>query len=648
MDSSQSCINDVKSDNKIATKIYTRDDLFRLAKSMGFNSSFMEELKRYETVEWPDEYLKEVNTRAGELIEKYRPVRSMSNLGRQNSELSQDYYSLNENHRTVYDSRRKILSTTINNTDNFDDSSNKRRLSRMTSSPSIKYIGSSKVDPISSQVWAKYNKLIEASSSNVKMSPQNSTLQLENEKHNHVDRPTRLFGPLRREPKPILRDHDEPLSLPYMPITSTYKHLSQPNKDTDRRSSLNSNNQLIKQDEFASTSCSPIKRITSSSNWQSNDGQLAKAEDDDFDITSLLSITVLSDIKAIRHNEPTLAVNRKLGRESFNSNQTSQKGRTTTEMPMIRPITRARTSTDFTSRDSRQGYVAKQQRMYHESSKFDDFKGNTANTTSMSSINRYSFNQQNSFYDNREVAAYSSQRDLSSLNKNMKPIDESTAQIIETFKAQVKARAKAKVNTKAEESKHVLDNGLTVNSDGLSIKSSPAKDTQKTDERVVSATSDAGKVSNLSEGCNQVEEKENLPETNPSNDLRKVGNKDRDESQTQKRVDKIEESQAMKKSFEQFKSARENSSISNHVSNIPRLICLHKAHSSSKSAPDTLSKRSDDSIISLSNTTKAVQSDKSPERKTTTKTTATSAKFVSQYKLLRGKSLADEVEETSK
>lgn len=639
MDSSQSCIDDVKSD----IKIYTRDDLFKLAKSMGFNSSFMEELKRYETAEWPDNYLKEVNTRESELLGKCHPVRSMSNLGRQNSELSQDYYSLNENHRIVYDSRRTILSSSTANTDNINDRGKRRPLPRMTSSPSIKYTGSSKVDPISSQVWAKYNELIEASSGNtklnIKMSQQNNTSQLENGKNNHVNRPTRLFGSLRRR---ILRDNDEPLSLPYMSTANTYKLNQSTHNDTDRRSSLNSNNQLIKRDEFASSSCSPVTRITGSSNKQSNDGQVAKGEDDDFDITSLLSITVLSDIKAIRHNEPTLAVNLKLGRENFNSNQTGQKGRTiTTEM---RPITRARTSTDFTSRDSRQGYVAKQQRMYHESSKCS----NTDSITSKSSISRYSFDQQNSFYDNREVA-YSSQRDLSSHNnKNLKPIDESTAKIIETFKAQVKARAKEKAIVEAGESGPVLDNGLN-DSGGPSMKSSPAKDTQKTtDERVVSTTSDAGnKILNSSEGDNQGQKKENLPEINlKDNPKTKVESEDRDEH---KRVDKIEESQEMKKSFEQFKSSRENSSIPNHISNIPRLICLHKVQSSFKSAPDSLPERAEDSIISSANVTKALQSDESPERKTmTTKAVATSAKFVSQYKLLRGKSLADEVEETSK
>lgn len=647
MDSFQLNIHDVKND--IKTKRYKRDDLFKLAKSMPFDFSFHEELKRYETKRWPDERIQETNSRESEKVGKFHLMRSMSNLGRQYSELGQDYCSLNESNKIVYDSRRPLIALASNNTN--ISSNNKRQLARMTSSPSMKYNGSNQGDSISSQVWAKYNKLIEVSSetnrslNNKQASDNNNSSWQTNERQ--IERPTRLFGPLRREPKPISRNSDEPLSLPY--------NLNQSinGSDDNRRSSLKNNpNQFVKEELSSS---SPIKRISSSAIKQSlDDGGGIKGEDDDFDITSLLSITVLSDIKAIRHNEPNQAsvYNRKT--VSNYNHQTLAKGRqVTTEIPpLMRPITRAKTSTDFTSRDSRQGYAAKQQRIYYENNRYNDYRGNDFG--SMSGINQqYNLNQQNNYYDNREMAL-SSQRYLSL--QNTKPIDESKAQIIETFKAQIKARAKTEKSSQASE--RDLDN---VSRRSLLIKSPPLE---------VERRETAPDVNKVCDGPQKVPVKEDdkvdlVEDKLGDTTLRKnVEDEDQDRSK-QKVTSDVEEKDPKKEGLEQSKLPVEEVSISSHqTSNIPRLISLHKTISNLKIELDREGIEESVSASSLSPSSsssnmKVFQSNKALGNKITAAATANilssssspsaaSTKFVSQYKLLRGKSLADEVEETSK
>lgn len=501
---------------------YEREQLFKLAKLVPFERSFIEELERFESGDWPTEE----QTEQTEQTEHF--PKSISKLGRQHSELASTSASTKD-----CSSQRNLENCRQGRESNS-------RLARMTSSPSIKYnngnnLNQPKGDLISSQVWAKYERLLQVSG-------ERKTNRWQ-ELRDPPERPTRLFGPLRRERK----QSDEPLSLPYISYDSR----------------------------------GPIKRISSgfytrqdksqNENEPSEDSVANQnGKEDEFDISSLLSITVLSDIKAIRHNEPVSS--RKLNLVN-NSSRSS-------EMGIMRGITRARTSTDFT-RDGRQAFNHKQQRQYENNNRFFPDQFSSLVDSKSGRVGQFgsssSFSQQNSFYDCREVAPSSPpKRELHKMP------DESTAKIIETFKAQVRARAAQQVETKQTSSTPTSTSTTTTTTTINEIDRNRA---EKKSELASSAQTKERQKSAQVESVSREGESKSLLEVNVESELSK----------------------------------------SKRSSNIPRLISLYET----KTKPKTKSSLGQEKVEE----SKSVEGEKK--------------KIISQYKLLRGKSLADEFEETS-
>lgn len=591
MDSTTSSADKADEMNISTRRRYTRDQLFSLAKSMKIESkNLLTGLEKFENPDRSKYELDVLDKDAEEYENKaYSSMRSFSNYGRQNSEFGHESFTSLSDHRQQNREVRRSVS-----------SHKTQRLSRMTSSPSIKYNNNNIIpsgdfhnDNISSQVKAKYAKLIETFSGSDSHSTLNyrsarpsvsktmSNNSFSGSNNKLAERPTSLFGPLRREMPPKYNEKrysDESMSLPYMP-TNTHDNYA-----TCSNSGKKGFGKVL--DDSVPP---PIKRIGALNKTSSDSVEGAKIEDDDFDITSLLSITVLSDIKTIRHENSYRHVN------------SSSKDY---ESP-IRPLTRAKTATDFTYQN-RQNYAGNstQSRNFQEhSSQGDSYR------FPRSEVDSHTWSHKQNSFETREMA-HSSHVNLD-ISKGSKPLDESTAQIIETFKAQVKARATAKeVEAKA----------IVTSSTGSQSSSDQSQTGEKaclvTSDSVVNepkkalATSDETTIGK-SEATNVVsEEKHSQQTTSISEVLPSVSENKRSPATTKEKQ------------------------VTGNISNIPRLICLHKPKFSN-SVLDSIKEK--ESNVSTRHITSKLSETKN-----------VSCKIDSQYKKLRGKSLADEVEEIAK
>lgn len=586
-------------------KKYGRDELFRLAQSMRVdNKPLFENLDKYQNANWSAYNLDKIETRNDNEESRFRLVRSKSNIGRQKCEITHEYNSLLDQKNDFFESRRNFLNHKHN------------RISRMTSSPSINYNTRSKVENlpnnlISNQVKAKYVKLIETLSGPSQI--RNKSIQRLNLSRTSsfngerpVVRPTNLFGSLRKEnPKQPIMNSGEPLSLPYIP-TNDHEFTNLP-----------SGKLAITKDLYDDVS-SPIKRISSSRDRTSE--KMVDDEDDDFDITSLLSITVLSDIKTIRQDTQSCGRTRPPSgfvRSTRNRNQ---------ETPM-RPLTRARTATEFTY-ESRQNLseIGLSQEINHDDNNSINYQFQR---------NSYNWYKQQDFFKAQEVAqGVERYEDV----KETKPVDESVARIIETFKTQVKARAVA---------------------DGFGATAGACSDT-KTDPITAKGIEQAKRVHSFAESvsCAKIDQVESDPKSFEENSRQsapsskgnivsthsnKGGELANDEYE-----EKIEEPTSEAKTgsnskLNELTATTENQPIIRRISNIPRLISLHNNQRPLKQ--DKLDECRE----------KSLPKDRAEEPKVSAKkaliqsaASKTNTKFVSQYKILRGKSLADEVNETPK
>lgn len=290
------------------------------------------------------------------------------------------------------------------------------RFSRMTSSPMIKYGRSASVqqqlqtdnlESVSAQVQEKHAQLIESLAGRNSLMlrtkrPHRSLAikqQLSEEQSRSVTRPNKLMGPLGRDNSrgQLRRKSEEPSSLPYVPYSAADLK-SSASKWTPR-----SNLHLDADDNLSS---SPIFRINSSERTE-----LSANDEDDFDITSLLSITVLSDIKTIRLNE--LQAERHASKQQMMRNS--------------KTLSRARTATDFTQAGRHSRVSASHQ--HCSTSDLDPFSG------PLSLID--------TSWSGSTAAGVRPAQEVAQRRQGIpsKQVDESVAHIIAAFKAQVKARA---------------------------------------------------------------------------------------------------------------------------------------------------------------------------------------------------------------
>lgn len=543
-------------------KRYARDELFKLGQSIQVdNRQLIEDLNRFKEFDWSKYNL--------DLIEKQKdddeanPTNFMSNFGRQKSELGHEYSSLIDSRSYVGDARGNSINYKHN------------RISRMISSPTIKYNNKNRFndtpyESISSQVKEKYVKLIETlsgpsqnrSSEPIQRQPLSRTVSMSNERS--VERPTQLFGSLRKEiPRQSRNYFDGPTSLPY--ITT--------NEHEQKKSALGT--RVLRDD----SSSLMQQRIKSPDNRETE--RKTEAEDDDFDITSLLSITVLSDIKTIRQDSQGYT------RTGFPSGYVKTNPRVRNQETLIRPLVRARTATEFTY-SSRHNLQERQQNYFGSST-----------TSNLSQTNgSYSWYAQQDLTARRERSL---EAQLANEVKSAKPVDESAARIIETFKTQVKARATA-VGLDASISSEKADGKVP-------RESAAKRERLSTEIKTNASTPEVHKT-----------ESSNKDSTRSTPIAARIGSES----------EEPDEPPATKKN----PSTRT-------LSNIPRLISLHKNERLSSKVSLDESNRGNLS----SNDSKFPVSTRSNQN---IATSAKSTKIVSQYKLLRGKSLADELDDSTK
>lgn len=361
-------------------KCYSRSELFRLAKSMKNEPAFELQLDKFEAN----------SARLANELNAVTKLRSLSNLGRQRSELDARFTSLRD----------------------FDKSVPLQpRFSRMTSSPMIRYgraagaqqqALSGQAD-VSAQVQEKHAQLIESLVENnsplLKAKEQAAARRPVEPQLDQSDclatRTTRLFGALKRD---SIRTHsrrksDEPTSMPFA-LSACESKLNMA-----KWAAGCTNSHLVARCDQSS---SPIFRINSSERLANTRASSADGEDD-FDITSLLSITVLSDIKTIRPNENLV--------ERNNLKQQMTKN--------LRVLSRARTSTDFSLSTRRRDLSL-------------DHSDSHPSSGPLSLIDS-GWSQSNP-RSTQEMAPRAAPA-------TSKQVDESVAHIIAAFKAQVKARA---------------------------------------------------------------------------------------------------------------------------------------------------------------------------------------------------------------
>lgn len=779
-----------KGNNK--TRKYSRSELFKFAKSMK-DSLTKEELIRFEEADWTQynldlltddnceencSSLKRLYNNKGDNINMPSPRNITNRLERQTSELGSDFRSLGYNNDNNYQqsnnsrvSGRTLLSR--NNSSGFNRSNQSstmnNRISRMTSSPSIRYNASTgaainaasprrsihdqeNFEGLSSQVKAKYAKLIETYSTNNNKQP---LMRTPSHEGSFAERPTNLFGPLRRDDYTYrYKDNsrrnssDGPQSLPYIPTVNNNNNNNKGSRWKVNNNNDKNRNHSIDQDDFAS----PIKRYTRNKSLENDDDDESCQtnnlhsstvnEEDDFDITSLLSITVLSDIKTIRqdfqqqnhhhhhgrnsnqsnnersHSSLNLSTNTsgptgKLSSRRFatgNNNQQQQQNDYNRAPPAL---IRARTATDFTY-NGRQQFnnnnnhfndqhtVGAYHRAGHNNnnnsnSYYSDHYNRSSGPESLPIISGYNNNNNNHhnnnnsnlhIYGGREVARTSSQQNVSYQQQNeshtsissKKSVDDNTAQIIKTFKEQVKARAREELDYQQQQQQQ--------NQEKVDVKSASLNTGNKDDKKEESRKNET----KIDPSLNQTNTRKKEGEDNKKDDILNNNNKlennhekdvinrkeqetnnctDRDvninvdlskELSTKMPTNSLTKEELTSQAVDLSKCGKQDGNTKQVVvSNIPRLLSLHRQKLSngslisnnSTSQEDTKTNSTTGSHVggnettSTTSTKNVLTSTKSLATNTTTGSSSTKTKFVSQYKLLRGKSLADEVADSN-
>lgn len=593
-----------RSEETIVTKKkYDREELFRLGKSLQTDDKpLIEDLDRLRDADWTKYDLDLLEKRVDNDEFKFSSIKPISNFGRQRSELGRDHSCLIDQRSYFEELRGNPLNYKHN------------RISRMTSSPTIKYNAKNRLndlpcESISNQVKAKYVKLIETLSgpSHTRADPAQRSSLARTTSLNHersIERPTHLFGSLRRDlPKQSRNFSEEPLSLPYIPPNvHEYSNTSSRNPTTSNK---------VPHGDLSA----PIKRIGSSNNRGSE--RTVDAEDDDFDISSLLSITVLSDIKTIRQDAQSC------GRAGYAGGFAKSNPRARNQENPMRPLFRARTATEFTYESRRNFHETRRRQQSY-------LCGNNLNDQDCL-MDTYNWYKQQEFSTSREMA-----REVQPITavKDKKPVDESVASIIETFKTQVKARAVADGSYTSVGTCHETKSDQVTPKD---VKHAIKRELSSTDAAKTPVVKQESKLVEanleqpilLGKESNVLIDRDKIDEATDSGTCGGLGQSTE--------VARVDSSSNLDDSTE----AKKNANVPS-ISNIPRLISLHR--NPRLSAPGTSEAGKEENFLYCKlDESKSALSKASSHSVGLKKNT----KIVSQYKQLRGKSLADEVDETS-
>lgn len=413
---------------------YSKEELFALARSAYHNEpSFIDLLSKLENTDWtPLSYPIEGDDRCLSLqyvSTDFQPpiiMKSVTSFGRQRSEFSKIHMAgkLSSGHRT---SRRGSR---------YADDKQQALLHRMASSPQIK--------------WTP-----------------NPADRLEQE-----NRISNKYSPRMDDGKQNARGMDAPVNAKNRRGSFTSER---------RRRMLDSENgceslpcfgdsEPLRQtlvDEFLK---SPIVRIGlrhKSCDQEGSGGDQGEDQEDQFDITSMLSITVLSDIKTIKQDEIYPA---KTSSETREKRQHDPKfgakfGGVPRDRPSMKHLGRAKTFTDF----------ARSIRRVEE-------KSDHQKRQNIGRIGHESIVSQG-YYDWSSIEQPSSSLMLDSslaksptptgLSQQEKTVDETARQIIESFKSQVIARAKAARSSQDEAEKvdrHSIDSSVDTAQTKQSVK----------------------------------------------------------------------------------------------------------------------------------------------------------------------------------
>lgn len=600
-------ITDKKHDSNNTVKRYSRCELFKLARSMN-DDSITKQLERFENADWTQYQLDLLEEDTSE----YGDFRSLPNYDINNSGLAkQDNNSSAGHANNMCDSKMAARDR-------------KNRLARLYS------------ERLSNQVRDKYSSLIETMSNAganqisggqvrkktvSRTSSHNSWLS--NEQRRPIERPAYLFGPLRRENG--LRNSEEPMSMPCSVNMSARDH-----QITNNVKWLpNSVDLSLVMDE------TPIKRITASDKPANEQFRFrhTEDEDDDFDITNLVNITVLSDIKTISTSLQTS------GAKSCNLTKPVHRGGTNLPHLAARMPVRSKTALEINYKNRKADECTSQRRIdrrdYHQNTNYYSIN----NGPEALAYNWQCFRQP--YYNlsrAAELPRQSSNLVPSSVSKQKKAHDESVAQIIATFKAQVKARAEAPhqetvkppAPPPAPPERSSLKEGARVNDKGVGSKQTGSSNvnTHTSVEKMPGNKSDENErprdtTSTVNDPRDPVGKSAGVGE-HKTEGMGKFG--------TNPRTDDV-------------KQIKRLTSVA-RVSNIPHLISLHRPKSSlnrQSSAPVANDGDSGSRILADSNESASARA--SSSKTTSSKIVPSAKKFVSQYKELRGKSLADEVDE---
>lgn len=209
------------------------------------------------------------------------------------------------------------------------------------------------------------------------------------------------------------------------------------------------------------------------------DSKCSGIEQDDFDISSLLSITVLSDIKTIRQSEQISSNgNGKSGTRNANEPKFGGKQRraSTNEKATMKQLGRAKTFNEFHySRIAAKPHSTYDMHdyPYYDTSGPESFVGYDGSHWGSSQ----QYDSLITFEPMRADAT--SQKATITKTKQDKPLDDNVRQIIESFKAQVQARARGiKLESGAKQTSDLTEDLHSKSSDA-EHSTSPAKNSSK-------------------------------------------------------------------------------------------------------------------------------------------------------------------------
>lgn len=623
---------DANSANSNRSKfVYSREKLFSHAKSMKGIDELSEELARFENADYTKYNLDLLQ----EFDEHNSPEQFLSLQNR------------STNHR--FERQTSDMSSKFDDYKRAGGGFKTNRISRMTSSPNFKYKhapGGFNVNEdatnlfdsegLSSQVREKHAKLLESYRMN--KLPGAPIGRLSSNDHQSTaryvapERPNSVFGPPRRDYR---RDYDErrnssdgPQSLPFFSAQQTTRNYKINHSMAD--DNYDAEDQLI--------NSSPVKRFTSSSSTdKQTEFSPSNIDEDDFDITSLLSITVLSDIRTIRQESSVSTRQQSVGKLTRQSSSRHKNDQINAVGGFAKPpLTRARTATDFTYSGRRQ---QQQFPVYqHESGNHHSQLA----TSDYRSLIETSLRSQadSSYYATREMARTSLPADSEptaarvksdslQTRNNKEPIDEKALKIIQTFQEQVKARARS--------AQIAADPGeqLSENKSADTERAEAAREFKRQHENA----SDKGPTN----GKAEVDDSASEPKSSVASDRSSAGMA-LEKRQAVTGGDGREASDPAAAGERRANLSRSESvaaevnikPVAPLISHIPRLISLLNKQTATKAAPaaaTTHEKLAKATSLSASQGSSSNQA---------------AGKFVSKYGTLRGKSLADEVTGGSK